>query len=139
VNVLENKIVVAVRDDLPVNHAVNAAAVVSLSLGAQIPGPLGAAGRDAAGGVHAGLNPHPVPIVIATAEQLADLDARARAREDITAVGFTEVARRERDYEAYLDALAATFPIDIEYVAVGVYGPRNRVSAITKRLPLLGA
>jgi hypothetical protein len=135
---LDTKIVIVVRDGLTPNVATNAAAVLGLSLGGRLPHLLGADGKDAAGGIHAGLNTHPVPIVTADAQQLAELHARARAREDIIAVGFTEVARRARDYATYLDDLATTADSELAYVAVALFGPRNRITALTKRFPLLG-
>ncbi|GAA3023703.1 DUF2000 domain-containing protein [Streptosporangium longisporum] len=134
--VLATKLVLVVRDDLPAALAVNAAAVVGLSLGGRLPDPPAAEGKDASGGVHAGLNPHPVPVLTASGDRLRELHDRARAREDLITVGFNEVARHARDYDDYLTALAATPGEDVEYVAVAVFGPRNRVTALTKRLPL---
>jgi hypothetical protein len=135
---LETKIVIVVHDGLPPHVATNAAAVLGLSLGGRLPHLLGADGKDASGGVHAGLNTHPVPVVTADAQQLAELHGKARSRDDIAAVGFTEVARRARDYATYLDDLASTSAADLEYVAIALFGPRNRITALTKRFPLLG-
>jgi hypothetical protein len=135
---LETKIVMVVRDGLAPNVATNAGAVLGLSLGGRLPQLLGADGKDATGGIHAGLNTHPVPIVTADAPQIAELHAKARAREDIVAVGFTEVARRARDYASYLDDLATTPDSELEYLALALFGPRNRITALTKRFPLLG-
>lgn len=135
---LETKIVMVVSDRLAAHVATNAAAVLGLSLGGRLPHLLGADGKDAAAGLHAGLNTHPVPVVTAPAEQLSDLHDKARARDDLVAIGFTEVARRARDYASYLDDLATTPAAELEYVAVALFGPRNRVTALTKRFPLLG-
>ncbi|WP_043637231.1 DUF2000 domain-containing protein [Nonomuraea candida] len=134
---LATKLVLVVRDDLEPAPAVNAAAVAGLSLGARLGRPLGGDGVDASGGWHAGLNPHPVPVLTASAEELRDLHHRALSREDLITVGFNEVARRARDYDDYLATLKATPSEDIDFVAVAVFGPRNRVTALTKRLPLL--
>jgi hypothetical protein len=46
------------------------------------------------------------------------------------------VVRRARDYEDYLAAVAATPAEQIDYVAVVVFGPRNRVTLLTKRFAL---
>ncbi|MFG2056858.1 DUF2000 domain-containing protein [Micromonospora sp. NPDC048930] len=135
---LETKIVIVVRDGLAPPVATNAAAVLGLSLGGRLPHLLGADGKDASGGIHAGLNTHPVPIVTADARQIAELHVKAQAGEDIVAVGFTEVARRARDYATYLDNLATTPDSELEYVAMALFGPRNRITALTKRFPLLG-
>ncbi|MEW9555854.1 DUF664 domain-containing protein [Nonomuraea sp. NPDC050783] len=136
---LPTKLVVVIRADLPHAWAVNAAAVLGLSLGVRLPGPPPEDAKDASGGLHAGLDPHPVPVLSGTPGELRELHRTARAREDLVAVGFNEVARRARDYDDYLTALAATPGEEVEYVAVGLLGPRNRVTALTKHLPLHGA
>ncbi|MFI7641473.1 DUF2000 domain-containing protein [Nonomuraea sp. NPDC049400] len=135
---LATKLVLVVRDNLEPALAVNAAAVVGLSLGARLSDPLGGDGVDGGGGWHAGLNLHPVPVLTAPTDELRELHHRALAREDLIAVGFNEVARRARDYDDYLATLTTTPSEDVEFVAVAVFGPRNRVTALTKRLPLLG-
>jgi hypothetical protein len=135
---LEIKIVIVVRDGLGPHVATNAAALLGLSLCERLPHLLGTDGKDASGGIHAGLNTRPVPVVTADAQQIADLHGPARAREDIVAVGFTEIARQPRDYATYLDDLATTPEPELEYVAVALFGPSNRVAPLTKRLSLLG-
>ncbi|MFI6790420.1 DUF664 domain-containing protein [Nonomuraea sp. NPDC050383] len=135
---LPTKLVLVVRADLPAASAVNAAAVLGLSMGGRLPVAPAADAKDASGGLHAGLNPHPVPVLSATPEQLRELYAKASAGEGLVTVGFNEVARRARDYDDYLAALAVTPGDKIDHVAVAVFGPRNRVTALTKRLPLHG-
>ncbi|MDA3628907.1 DUF2000 domain-containing protein [Saccharopolyspora sp. WRP15-2] len=136
---LPTKLVLVVRSDLEANAAVNAAVVVGLSMGGRLPHLLGEDGADASGGVHAGLNPNPVPVLVADADQLRDLHDRAREREELTVVGFNETARRARDYDDYLRVLSGTPSGDVDQVAVAIFGPRNRVTGLTKRLPLLGS
>jgi hypothetical protein len=131
------KLVVVVDETLPSGHAVNAAAVLGLSMGGRIADSLGEDGEDASGGVHLGLNTHPVPVVTASREQLRELFAKAAERPELVVVGFNEVARRARVYEEYLVTLAGTPGDEIDYVGVAVFGPRNRVSALTRRFSLL--
>jgi hypothetical protein len=136
---LPTRLVIALRSDLPAARAVNAASVLALSLGGRLPDPPAADAKDASGHIHAGLNPHPIPILSASAEQLSDLHRKARAREDLITVGFNEVARQARDYDEYLAQLANTTLEDIAFVGVAVFGLKNRVAALTKRLPLYAA
>ena len=44
--------------------------------------------------------------------QIAELHGNAKEREDIIVVGFTQVARRARDYGVYLDDLSITSGAD---------------------------
>ncbi|WP_171057972.1 DUF2000 family protein [Modestobacter altitudinis] len=49
----------------------------------------------------------------------------------------SEVARQARDHDACLAQLAVTPSADNRYVGLLVSGPRNRVTAATKRFALL--
>ncbi|WP_249998541.1 DUF2000 domain-containing protein [Actinoplanes sp. M2I2] len=131
------KLVVVVDETLAIGPAVNAATVLGLAVGARLTESLGADGKDASGGVHLGLNTHPVPVVTAGREQLRELHRKSTERPDLLVVGFNEVARQARVYEDYLATLAETPAEDIDYAGVAVFGPRNRVTALTKRFPLL--
>ncbi|ASU58678.1 DUF2000 domain-containing protein [Nocardiopsis dassonvillei] len=133
---MSTKIVVVLREGLEPALAANAGVVLGLALGGRMENSLAADGKDAGGGLHAGLNPHPVPTLVASAEQLRQLKAGADER-DLTVVGFNEVARRSRDYVEYLDALAVTEPQDVEYVGVAVFGARNAVNKLTGKLALM--
>lgn len=130
------KLVVILREDLSPALAANAGVVLGLALGGRWENSVAADGKDAGGNVHAGLNPHPVPTLVASGERLREIRAGAEET-DLTVVGFNEVARRSRDYVAYLDALAATEPEDVEYVGLALLGSRNTVNRLTKRLELM--
>ena len=133
------KIVLVLRDDLPPALAANAAAVLGLALGGRLEGSVAADGVDASGVLHAGLNPVPVPTLVASGPELQELHEKAVSAADVTVVGFNEVARRSRTYPEYEQALSQTPAEDIEYVGVVLHGPRNRVTRLTKRLALMGA
>lgn len=112
---LPTKLVLVIRADLPAAWAVNAAAVLGLSLGGRLPDPPAAAAKDASGDLHAGLSPRPVTVLSATTEQLREVYAKARASADLITVGFEES----------------------DHVAVAVFGPRDPVAALTEHLALL--
>lgn len=133
---MSTKIVVVLREDLEPALAANAGVVLGLALGGRMENSLAADGKDAGGGVHAGLNPHPVPTLVASADQLRELKAGAD-EQDLTVVGFNEVARRSRDYVEYLDALATTEPQDVEYVGMALFGARRAVNKLTGKLALM--
>ena len=130
------KIVVILRDDLPGAQAANAAAVLGLALGGRLSGSVAADSPDASGVLHAGLNPVPVPTLAASGQDLTELCDRANAMDDVMVVSFNEVARRSRSYSEYVEALAATDPVDLAHVGVIVRGPRTTVTKLTKRLAL---
>lgn len=132
------KIVLVLRTDLPPALAANAAAVLGLALGGRLEDSVAADSADASGTLHAGLNPVPVPTLVASGAELHALHEQAQAAADVTVVGFNEVARRSRTYPEYEQALSQTAAQDVDYVGLIVHGPRNRVTKLTKRLALMG-
>ncbi|MFD7137160.1 DUF2000 domain-containing protein [Streptomyces sp. NPDC059894] len=134
---MQTKVALVLRDDLPPAHAANTSAVLALSLGGRIGDSVGRDGEDASGGVHPGLNTHPIPVLTASAQELTTLLERARAADEVRLVALTETARRARDYEDYLTDLKATGAEELEYLGVIVHGPRNKVSKLTRHLSLL--
>jgi len=50
---------------------------------------------------------------------------------------MTEVTRRARTYESFLEAITETCRAEVDLVALCIAGPRNRVTRLTKRLALL--
>jgi hypothetical protein len=135
---LATKIVIVLSRGLVLAEAVNAAAVLGLAASADT-ADTGAEGVDAAGLCYGSLDRHPVPILIADQAELRDLHRRAGTVDGVHVVAFTEVARRSRDYDSYLAELAQTAPEDNGYVGLLIRGPRNRVTAATKRLSPFGA
>jgi hypothetical protein len=135
---LPTKVVVVLAADLPPAEAANAAAVLALSagLGSETLGP---EGIDADGLRYGRIDRHPIPVLAADQATLRELHQQALADADrVRVVAFTEVARRARDYDTYLADLRATPTDENAYVGVQLNGARNRVTALTKRLPLFG-
>lgn len=133
------RVVLVVREDLPVGQAVNAGTVLGASVGSLLDLPLGAGGADASGTSYGGIVTTPVPVLAAGEKELTRLFRAANTDERLVALSLTETARRARTYEAYLTSLADTDEADLDIAARIVAGPRNRVTRATKHLPLFGA
>ncbi|WP_199443052.1 DUF2000 family protein [Umezawaea beigongshangensis] len=133
---LETKIVVILAEGLGAAEAANAAAVLALSASAES-SDLGPAGIDAHGVDHGRIDRHPVPVLVSDQATLARVHAEStQGDEPLHVVAFTEVARRARDYDAYLADLRTTAPEDNSYVGLLLRGPRRRVTRVTRRLRL---
>jgi hypothetical protein len=116
--------------------AANAAAVLAMSIGKKHPEWVGEDLVDGAGSPHPGLTAHAIPVLRAAAEELGSLRERALGRGDLWTVGFTETARRAREYRYYAAELAAASPSELRYVGVALVGEREAVRALTSALPL---
>ena len=134
---LDTRLAIVLSSALSGAEAANAAAVLGLAASAYTTGPHDKA-ADADGRGYGALDPHPIPLLIAPPGDLAALHKRADTDPALAVTAFTETARRSRDYDDYLYLLAETSSADIVYAGLAVYGPRSRVTALTKRLALYG-
>lgn len=134
---LGTRLAIVLSSALSGAEAANAAAVLGLAASAYTAG-LGGKAVDADGRGYGALDPHPIPLLAASPGDLAALHETADADPALAVTAFTETARRSRDYDDYLSLLAGTSSAGIVYAGLAVYGPRGRVTALTKRLALYG-
>jgi hypothetical protein len=126
--------VIVVDEALSAGKASNAAAVVAFTLGQRHSHLVGAPLRERDGAVHPGLIPIGIPVLKATAQQLSELRQKSLAHCDV--VDFPVQGQATTDYDAFLDAVQ-TLPGDsLQYLAVGLVGPRNRIGKLVGGFPL---
>lgn len=56
---------------------------------------------------------------------------------DMVVVGFSSLAQSCRTYQEYIDRMAATPTSQLEFVGVGLFGPKRAINRLTGSLPLL--
>ena len=136
-NGTEKKCVMVVDTGLPVGLAVNAAAVLSVTLGRRVESIVGPDVADGSGGSHAGLVDIPIPVLKADAQAVGDIRSKAVAMDGLLVVGFTDVARMSKTYEEYTEKMGASAPEELAYLGVALYGDKKLVNKLTGSLPLL--
>lgn len=127
-----------VDGSLPAGQAANAAICVSAATSTGVGRLLGPAATDADGTVHPGLPWAGCSVLSATGEQLAAIRAKAVAAPGVFVADMPGAAQRTRVYDEYLEAVRGRPGAGLDYLAVSIVGPRNRVDKIVGRLPLLG-
>ena len=128
---------VVVDTGIPAGQMVNAVACVAAATGALVDGLIAHGGPDASGSAHPGLPWAGCTILGGTAEEIAAVRERAAARADILVVDMPTSAQAHRVYDEYLAELARTEPGELGACVFSVFGPRNPVEKITKKLALL--
>lgn len=131
------KWVIVVNETLAPGLAVNAAICAAAATSHQIFGLLGRGVADADGQAHPGLPWAGCSVLVADAATLRTIRAKAAAHEETFVADMPAAAQQTRVYDEYLASVAETAAADIEYYAVSIVGPRNRVDRIVGRLPLL--
>jgi hypothetical protein len=113
---------------LPPGKAANAAAVVAFTLGQRHSHLVGAPLEEQNGTAHPGLIPIGIPVLKATAAQLHALRHKSLAHCDV--VDFPVQGQATVDYSAFLEAVRALPAESLQYLAVGLVGPRKRVGKL---------
>ncbi|WP_109480318.1 DUF2000 domain-containing protein [Paraburkholderia sp. C35] len=126
--------VIVVDEALTPGKASNAAAVVAFTLGQRHSHLVGAPLRERGGVVHPGLIPIGIPVLKASAEQLSALRAKSLPHCDV--VDFPVQGQATTDYSAFLDAVHTFEGESLQYLAVGLVGPRNRIGKLVGGLAL---
>ncbi|MEV4014557.1 DUF2000 domain-containing protein [Nonomuraea angiospora] len=125
---------VVVNDALPAGRAVNAAVCVAAATSNAVTGILGDDAVDTDGQVHPGLPWAGCSILVADAAALRTIRDRAASADGCFVADMPAVAQQTRVYTDYLAAMKET---EVEYYAVSIIGPRNRVNKIVGGLPLM--
>ncbi|GAB3616803.1 hypothetical protein GCM10027416_13600 [Okibacterium endophyticum] len=131
------KWVVVVNEDLPPGRAVNAAICAAAATSSRVTGILGADAVDGDGDVHPGLPWAGCTVLVADAGTLRSLRAQAAAHDETFVADMPSAAQQTRVYDEYVDALSGSSADEIEYYAVSMVGPRNRIDRLVKRLALM--
>jgi hypothetical protein len=131
------KWVVVVNADLPPGRGANAAICVAAATSAAVTGLLGEDAVDAEGNAHPGLPWAGCSVLAADAAALRAIRAKAASAAGTFVADMPAAAQQTRVYADYLTTVSKTNADDIEYYAVSVVGPRNRVDKIVGKLPLM--
>jgi Protein of unknown function (DUF2000) len=128
---------IVVDTTIPAGLMANAVACVAASTGARVEGLIGPGGPDASGQPHPGLPWAGCTVLGGPAEEIAAVRARAAASDGVLVADMPASAQTNRVYDDYLAELAGTKPDDLRVCAFSVFGPRNRVDKLVKKLALL--
>jgi hypothetical protein len=131
------KWVVIVNDSIPAGRAVNAAVCVASATARGVTGLLGPDALDQAGETHPGLPWAGCSILVAPGETLREIRAKGVAHEATFVADMPEAAQTTRVYDEYLSTMASSDPNEVDYLAVSLVGPKNRIDKIVGRLPLM--
>ncbi len=129
------KWVIVVDESLPPGIATNAAVCVSAATSPRVAGLLGDDALDASGSAHPGLPWAGCTVLGAPAAELAALRVAAAGAEGVYVADMPAAAQETRVYDDYVAAVAGA--TDLRYLAVGIIGPRDVVTGMTRGLPLL--
>ena len=132
------KCVIVIERTLPKGLATNTAAVLSISLGAQLKYVVGSDVTDASGGQYPGLVHIPIPILSSAESEIKHIRGVAVDKEGtgLLHVAVTDVAQRSKNYADYVADMSKSDPNSIRYLGIALYGSKKLITSITGDLPL---
>ena len=133
------KCVMVLDETLPAGLAANAAAIMGITLGRQMPEIVGADVTDQSGRLHRGIIAFPVPVLKSSPEGLRAIREKLYQPEfqDLSVVDFPDLAQGCKTYEEFTGKMAQTPEPSLRYLGVALCGPKKKINKLTGHIPLL--
>lgn len=131
-----HKSVVLVDEALPIGLAANAVGVVGVLLGRALDGFVGPPLKSRDGHLYSGVVLAPLPILAAPQMELRARYLRAAEDPGLIVFPLSTLAQSCTSYDEYEVMLSAADSVEIPLAALGVVGPRARVSKLVGSFPL---
>ncbi|WP_413736482.1 DUF2000 domain-containing protein [Sodalis sp. RH21] len=129
--------VIILNEALPAGKAVNAAAVIALTVGQRHPMLVGAPLIDADNMEYPGLIPIGIPVLSAPAQTLNALSDRCR-QQGLDRVIFPLEGQATTDYAGFCQAVRALPSGEIQLLGIAIIGNKKAVRKLTARCALFG-
>ncbi|KZB84425.1 DUF2000 domain-containing protein [Amycolatopsis regifaucium] len=131
------KWVVVVNSELPPGRAVNAAVCTAVATAKIVTGLLGEDAFDADGTRYSGLPWTGCSILVADAARLRAIRAKAAASPGCHVSDMPAIAQQIRVYADFLATMKEIPTEEMDFCAIGIVGPRNRIDKLVGKLPLM--
>ncbi len=127
--------VIVLDGSLTSGVALKTIAVLSVTLGAKVPGIQGPEPVDASGVAHAGLFLAKLPILKAPAGTISEIRRMALTKPDVFVADYPLPAQVSRTDEEYRRAIARIDGKSLHYLGVALYGEARKVIRLIGTLP----
>ncbi len=135
----EKKCVIVLLKGLPIGLAANAAAILGITVGKELPELVGESVMDADEKIHLGIVERPIPVLSCKEEDMREILERLDVMDDsdMAVVDFTQLAQRCKTYWEYIEKMAVTPGKDLVYTGIALCGEKKKVDKLTGNLALL--
>ncbi|MFT2112064.1 DUF2000 domain-containing protein [Marinomonas sp. 2405UD68-3] len=132
----KHKCTIVVDQDLNVGLSMNAASVIGISFGKTISNIVGPDMQSQDDVNYPGVIYSPLPVLKTTRKSVMDLLSVAEQDEEIHCMPFSALAQSCKTYDEYGERINSTNSESIELVAIGLVGPKKKITKLTGNLPL---
>ncbi|RMO90030.1 hypothetical protein ALQ33_00949 [Pseudomonas syringae pv. philadelphi] len=131
-----HKCVIVVDKALGLGHAANAVSVIGVSMGRSVDGLVGPDMQSRDSVNYPGVIYAPLPILLSSNDSLHELQEKALADDEIFSLPFSALAQSCKTYQEYESRISEADSSSIELVAIGLIGPKKKISKLTGNFPL---
>ncbi|MGM3160250.1 DUF2000 domain-containing protein [Dickeya undicola] len=132
----QHRCTIIIDKDLPAGLAMNAASVIGISFGRIVENLVGPDMQSLDKVNYPGVIYSPLPVLLATGEYLHEIQASAENDNDIYIMPFSALAQSCKTYDEYGERISSVNSENIELVAIGLIGPKKKITKMTGNLPL---
>lgn len=132
----QHRCTIIIDKDLPSGLAINAASVIGISFGRTVENLVGPDMQSVDSTNYPGVIYAPLPVLLASGDYLYQLQHNAKNDEEIYLMPFSALAQSCKTYEEYGERISSVKSDNIELVAIGMIGPKKKISKLTGNLPL---
>lgn len=132
----QHRCTIVINKNLPIGLAMNAASVIGISFGRTVENLVGSDLKSQDDINYPGVIYSPLPILTASKEYIHELLSSAEQEDDIYHMPFSALAQSCKTYDEYGKKISTVRSDEIELVAIGLIGPKKKITKITGSLPL---
>lgn len=131
-----HKCTIVIDEALAIGLAMNAASVIGISFGKTFENLVGPDLSSGDGVRYPGVIYAPLPVLRAPNATIQALLNSAGDDEEVYSMPFSALAQSCRTYDEYGERISAVNSEHIELVAIGLVGPKKKITRLTGNLPL---
>lgn len=135
-DVITHRCIIVIDQHLSAGLAMNAASVIGIGFGRLTDNLVGPDMQSQDGVNYPGVIAAPLPVLLAAGDYLRELHGVSEADEELVAMPFSALAQSCKTYEEYGERIAATPSGQIELVALGLIGPKKKITRLSGNLKL---
>ncbi len=132
----QHRCTIVIDKNLPAGLAMNAASVIGISFGRTVENLVGPDMQSLDNANYPGVIYAPLPVLLAPGDYLYQLQNNAKDDEEIYLMPFSALAQSCKTYDEYGERISSVKSENIELVAIGLIGPKKKITKMTGNLPL---
>lgn len=132
----QHRCTIIIDKELSSGLSINAASVIGISFGRMVENLVGPDMQSKDNINYPGVIYSPLPVLFASADYIGELLTITEGDEEIYSVPFSALAQSCKTYDEYGEKIAAVNSKHIPLVAIGLVGPKKKITRMTGNLPL---